>query len=187
MIGLGCCGAAADAMLERWLPIPGWDGAYEVSNFGRVRSLPRRVGNGTPSGRRVKGGVLAQLEKDGYMTVLLKRPGKQSRVTVNRVMLLAFDPVENSASLQACHRNGKRSDNRLANLRWDDHAGNAADRSIHGTALLGDRHPNARLTADAVRAIRASQEPARSLAERFGVSQSVVVKARLRQTWRHVE
>jgi hypothetical protein len=174
-------------MTENWLPIPGWEGLYEVSDHGRIKSLDRVVSNGATTVRRIPGRCLKLVERDGYMTATLKKGDRQQRVYVNRLMLLVFKPIAGSEELQSCHRNGRRDDNRLDNLRWDDHAGNAADRAIHGTSLVGEGHPNSRLCDESVRIIRASSDSCTSLAKRFGVSQSVVSKARLRQTWRHVE
>lgn len=55
------------------------------------------------------------------------------------------------------------------------------------TAPRGARHPAARLTDEAVRAIRGSSEPQRRLAERHGVSQRTIARVRRAETWRHIE
>jgi hypothetical protein len=56
---------------------------------------------------------------------------------------------------QACHNNGIKTDNRLANLRWDTPAANQEDRESHGTGRRGKPHPTKTLTRREVRIIRA--------------------------------
>jgi len=169
---------------EHWLPIPGWEGLYEVSDAGKIRSVDRIVANGANTTRFIRGRILALTCRDGYMTATLKRQKRQQRIYVNRVMLLAFKPRADSSELLACHDNGNRADNRLANLRWDDHSGNAADTALHGTRLVGERHPNAKLNLAAVREIRQSSASAKNLADQFGVSASIIQHARSGRTWK---
>lgn len=118
---------------ERWRAIPGYEGAYEVSDQGRVRSVPRRDGRGW----RIKGRVLAERPlPNGYLRVSLWKQGKGSDPYIHRLVLLAFvGPAPQGT--EACHGDGVRTNNRLENLRWDTPSGNAADKKRHGT----DRRP----------------------------------------------
>jgi hypothetical protein len=84
--------------------------------------------------------------------------------------------------MEACHANGARDDNRLANLRWDTRAANAADRERHGTFF----RPCQKLTREAVASIReraAAGEPQAALAADFGVGQPTISKIVNRRRW----
>ncbi len=112
---------------EEWRPAPGW-AAYEVSDRGRVRSVDRKLA----SGRTVAGRLLRQSrDKDGYRYVTLASGAERWRVHVGRLVLFTFAGWPDRPDLEACHGNGRRWDNRLANLRWDDRPANRADRERH--------------------------------------------------------
>lgn len=112
--------------IEEWRAAPGW-AAYEVSDRGRVRSVDRTL----PDGREA-GGVMLKpsKDKDGYRYVTLANGTERWRVHVGRLVLTAFDrwPPD---GMEACHRNGRRWDNRLANLYWGTRPDNRADRERH--------------------------------------------------------
>lgn len=118
---------------ERWRPVVGYEGLYEVSDLGRVRSLPR-VEHWTRGFMRRRGGrVLAQiLDSKGYPKVNLSLGGKVTQLAVHRLVLLAFTGPQPDDT-EACHWNGVPTDNRVANLRWDTRSANAADAIRHGT------------------------------------------------------
>lgn len=86
-------------------------------------------------------------------------------------------------ALHSCHTPQCCNPN---HLRWGSEAENSADRKGDGTGMIGEDHPGARLTEDAVRAIRASDERTCDWAKRLGVSVSCVAAARKGLTWRHV-
>lgn len=71
-------------------------------------------------------------------------------------------------------------------LRWGTHAENEADKVAHGTAGRGTNHHRAKLTDEAVVAVRASSEPLAVLAARYGVGYSTIKHARRGATWKHL-
>ncbi|CRY84392.1 HNH endonuclease [Nocardia farcinica] len=103
--------------------IPGFDGRYEASSFGRIRS--NRSGKQRILGTRTNNG--------GYVTVSLRRGGKATTQTVNRLVALAFHGEPTDPSYHACHNDGVKSNNQVSNIRWDTPSGNAADKLLHGT------------------------------------------------------
>lgn len=122
-------------MTEQWRAAPGYEGLYEVSDLGRIRSLDRMVMT-CGGGHRLARGVLMNPRKrhnnDDRYQAHLSSAGKRRTYFVHRLVLLAFTG-EPQPGQEACHWNGDASDNRLANLRWDSHAANMADMKRHGT------------------------------------------------------
>lgn len=93
---------------ERWLPVPGYAGFYEVSCCGNVYSLPRAA---------TAGGLLApQLNSRGYRVVILSKYGRRWTVPVARLVLGAFRGP--AAGRRARHGPGGKRDDRLVNLCW---------------------------------------------------------------------
>ncbi len=135
-------------MDEVWKPISNFD-SYEVSNLGRVRSW-RNTTCG-PTMRKLDESV------NGYRKVLFSIGGKRTHKYVHVLVLEAFvGPCP--PGLEAAHRNGDRSDNRLENLRWVTHEENCADKIEHGTHQARANHNMARLTEEDVRTIRQSYQ-----------------------------
>jgi hypothetical protein len=116
-------------MNEEWRPIPGYEGIYEASNRGRVRSLCRI----TDRGRNWRGRVMSPVEMpSGYRIVTLWRNGKQRTALVHRLVLLAF-VGEPPRSTEALHADGNRENNSIENLSWGTHSENQLDQVEHGT------------------------------------------------------
>jgi hypothetical protein len=120
---------------EEWRPVVGFPG-YEVSSFGRVRSLDRISG-----GRHhhaVKGRMLTQTRKpnDGYLSVPLCRNGQQSTINVHRVVSEAFLGPR-PADYDTCHNDGDKTNNAVTNLRYDTRGANLLDSVAHGTHPWG--------------------------------------------------
>jgi NUMOD4 motif/HNH endonuclease len=129
---------------ERWRPVPGYEGAYEVSDLGRVRSLRRTVIRSNGRATVVRQRILRQSQyvADGrgtYRRVVLSKGGQAKNFTVHILVMIAFVGPR-PQGMDICHENGDGKDNRLVNLRYDTHKANMADTVRHGT------HPHARLT-----------------------------------------
>lgn len=114
-------------MPEQWAAVPGWPG-YEVSTRGRVRSVERELADGrTAGGQPLK----TWRHPDGYRYVTLSDGRRRTDLHVARLVLLAHVGEPPADDMEACHGNGRRWDNRLANLRWGTPAENRADRERH--------------------------------------------------------
>lgn len=126
------------AVVERWLPVVGYEGLYEVSDLGRVRGINRTVfrRNGKPV--RLRGMLLAQRPNvHGRLIVSFHRDYARWTEAIHRLVLTAFVGVC-PEGMEGCHNNGNCADNRLTNLRWDTHLNNLLDKVRHGT----DYHRN---------------------------------------------
>lgn len=109
--------------IEEWKPVVGYEGYYEVSDWGRVRSVERDVQvysklTNTYFILKIKNQIkCVQHDKDGYEQVNLKKNGKHSTKKVHRLVAEAFIPNPNNLPV-VDHINGARNDNRSFNLRW---------------------------------------------------------------------
>jgi hypothetical protein len=104
-------------MNEQWVDILGYEGRYQASDQGRIRSLSRDIPHPKPGVvRRWAGRVLIPGVCRGYLHV--KLGGGDGVSKVHRIVLCAFSPRADSASMQVNHKNGDKSDNRLLNLEW---------------------------------------------------------------------
>lgn len=132
-----------DETKERWRAVVGYEGVYEVSNIGRVRSVARLDSRG-----HQQEGHLLSLPRHprGYVQVRLYSAGVGETAKVHRMVLEAFTgPCPDG--MEACHANGVRDDNRIGNLRWGTVQDNAADRvAHHPTCRRGHRLDGANLT-----------------------------------------
>jgi hypothetical protein len=116
---------------ERWLPCPGWEGFYEISDCGRVRSVNRTI-NTSAGPKRYQGRILSPGRKGkGYLIVQFWRVGRPTHQAVHQLVLEAFvGPCPQG--LEGCHNDGNPSNNHLSNLRYDTHINNCLDTVLHG-------------------------------------------------------
>lgn len=107
---------------EVWKDIPDYEGLYQVSNLGRVKSLERMMINPSPYGKTPLRKHKAQIRKirvdrHGYCCVSIYIEGKAKNIKVHRLVASAFIPnPENKREID--HINGIKTDNRVSNLRW---------------------------------------------------------------------
>lgn len=124
---------------ERWLPVAGYP-AYEVSNLGRVRSIPRTITGSDGIVRRRRGNILKPgTGTKGHQYVNLFNGGtKQTTKFVHHLVLVAFVGPRPDGT-ECCHNNGDPSDNRLSNLRWGTSSDNHHDMVRHGRHAFSRR------------------------------------------------
>lgn len=179
-------------MTETWKAVPGFEGLYEVSDQGRVRSLDRvtpqvHFASGKMMHVHRRSRVLKPISYDGYFSVNLYRDGQMIPTPVHRAVAGAFlGPRPQGRVIR--HLDGVKTNNTPANLAYGTCKDNSADDMRNGVTRLGERAHNAKLTAPAVQKIRALRgcETQETLADRFGVCQSVISAIQLRKSWKHV-
>lgn len=168
---------------EIWKPVVGYEGLYEVSDMGRVRTLLVKTRC------RNDGGILNQQKAtNGYRLVCLTKDGRDSARSVHRIVASAF--CKNDANKPTVnHINGDRKDNRLENLEWATMLEQSADaRRRNGIwCAHGDDHESSVLTSNRVTLIRSMYAsgafPQWELGTIFGVKQMAVSRAIRRITW----
>lgn len=164
---------------EKWLPVVGYEGRYEVSDMGNVRTLLGRSGPKT---------LKTFTDRKGYRRLRLCRIHggiyTQKGFMVHILVLTAFVGIRPDAR-QAAHNNGVPGDNRLENLRWATQKENEADKIKHGTSPHGERNGNAIASWDIVKIIRelSGIVKGRNLSRLFGLSESAISLIRAGKTW----
>ncbi len=126
---------------ERWLPVVGYEGMYEVSDKGRVRSLDRIVEypDDRPGYFRPGRLLSASLTKaGGYLQVTLTRDGVCRTKKVHILVLEAFRGPR-PEGMKGCHDDDDPTNARLENLRWDTHSGNMRDCVRNGRHVLANK------------------------------------------------
>lgn len=153
---------------ERWLPVPGLEGMYEVSSDGAIRSLDRCCTGKDGRSELHRGKMLRPYRMGtGYIGVTLC--GR--RRTVHAIVAETFlGPRPERADVM--HINGDRTDNRASNLRYGTRSEN-----LRSTYAYGGRQANGKLSLDDVRCIRArlaNNDSAVQIAKDFGVNSAAV-------------
>lgn len=174
---------AGYALIEEWRPITGFDGGYEVSNLGRVRSLPRRSANG----RALKGKIFQDQDNRGYRQVCFRIAGKSRCALVHRMVAQAFIPNPDNLPV-INHKNGIKTDNQVKNLEWCTHQENIDHAKELGLQRYhqGEAHGMARLTSSEVREILDWQSTEKAAVVKFAISRSQYYRIRRGEAWKHL-
>lgn len=126
-----------EKMNEIWRPIVNFEGLYDVSNIGRVRSLNYR-------GHNKKEILKSYISNNGYVYIRLTKNGKNKLYRVHRLVAMAFIPNPNNLPI-INHKNEIKTDNRAENLEWCTHSYNwkysGIDKKAHNAACQVNKKP----------------------------------------------
>lgn len=158
-------------IMEIWRDVTGFEGLYEVSDKGRVRS-------------KLTGKIKAQTlnKKDGRLFMLLWKNNKPKNRKPHTLVMEAF-VGKRPRKMECCHYDGNPQNNNLSNLRWDTCKNNHADKVRHGTTNRGERCGTAKLTQKQVEAIRIDIRLQREIAEEYGVLQNTISRIKGGKRW----
>ena len=121
--------------MTEWRDIDGYEGYYQVSNGGQVRSLPRSIMQGKRQ-VNLKGRLLKQCsDANGYQIVVLSKGGVHKSCRAHRLVAETFIP-NIDGKIEVNHINGNKKDNRVENLEWNTRKENIIHSHKNGLAKL---------------------------------------------------
>lgn len=166
---------------EVWRDITGYEGFYQVSNFGRVKSLVRK--------KSLVEIILKPQKQGNHLYISLRKWGPLAlKAYVHRLVLETFvGPCPKG--MECCHNDGNGSNNKIENLRWDTRLANIRDKAKHGTQTKGESHPSAarfkQKDIDKIRALYATGNYSQyELAAMYGVVRTYIQKIINRKIWK---
>jgi len=179
---------------EEWKAIIGYEGYYEVSNFGRIKSLARSWVTGERFGVRTKEDTIAKPGSDvgGYLKYTFC-VDKIKTYWSGHVLVAKYfcDNPDNYSIVN--HLNSIRNDNFFKNLEWTTYSGNAIHGFKHGfrKGQKGEDNPQTKLTKEVVMEIKKLWEE-KSLSQaaigmRFNIRQSQVSRIVTGARWAHIK
>lgn len=124
--------------MELWKDVKGYDGKYQVSNLGNVRSVDRTFTNACGVVVTRKGTILKpRVNRNGYMRVTMHKGGKVNTEVIHRCVAVAFIPNPEELP-QVNHKDGNKRNNNVSNLEWCTSMENmhhAAQKGLRNNAL----------------------------------------------------
>jgi hypothetical protein len=185
---------------ERWISLTGWEGLYELSDFGRVWSVSRIENVPTRWGgffNRKRGGYLMKVSpanpKSRYKAYLvgLRRQGaeKQEKFIVSRLVAEAFIGPLPFPSAVVRHKDDDPSNNHYQNLEYGTFAENSLDMVLRGRSGKGSKNPCAVLSeSDVLNIVKrlGKLETHRSIAKEFGVHPVTISGIARGRSWSHI-
>lgn len=164
-------------MKELWKDIKNFEGFYQISNFGRVKSL----GGWCGTAKRKERIRSTSLTFDGYVKIRLIHQGKDKTMRIHRLVAETFIPNPEGKDT-VNHIDGNKLNNTVTNLEWIDRS----EQMLHAyklglkKAIIGSRNCNAKLTDEQVREIRKVYIPYSrqfgtvALSKKYGVTNRVI-------------
>lgn len=171
---------------EIWVPVYGWH-RYLVSDRGNVKTM---FGTGRGGGERLTTPKLMspQINKNGYLYIMLYGNGKKRNIQVHRLVAANF--LSRSEKLHVAHLDGNKTNNAFENLTWCTAAENNEHKRRHGTLLMGDKIKNAKIDEfTAKRILRFRQWYGLRLvdiAKKLNLPVGIITKICRRETWKHI-
>jgi len=185
-------------MNEQWRPVERFNGFYEVSSLGRVRSLDRSTrirakknGKEFHFTKAFKGKLLKPIhDKDGYALVCFKANGVQDTARIHQEVAHAFIP--NPLHRKAInHKNSVRDDNRVENLEWCSNQENTNHMMKFGKGVkVGEAHPLSIFEEEDIRKIKvlvAMGYTYAGIASLYKCHWSTIQSIERGETWKHVK
>ena len=167
---------------EVWKDISGYEEMYQVSNFGRVKSLKRY--------RRRNDKILHLAnDKDGYLQVNLSRDNKSKTIKVHKLVMLTF-VGERPNGFEINHIDGIKTNNHIDNLEYCTSSEKTQHAYDTGLQPSGKKHYKSKFTDSQVLEIRERHKSGRisqtKLAREYEVSPTTIHKIVKRKAWKHL-
>jgi len=173
-------------MEEIWKNVVGYEGFYEVSNFGNIK----RVGGFRGVNKAYLDNYYLKHKDNGkgYFRVKLSVNSQPKMIMVHRIIAEAFLPMIKNKNI-VNHKDGNKKNNALLNLEWCTQSENCIHASKIGllSDKKGEKHPKSKLTNKDVLTIRSLDEDNFfRLAKEYNVSYSTIMRIISRKSWSHI-
>lgn len=175
-----------DHATEVWRDVIGYEGHYQVSSHGRIKSLARYMRPARPVWIQERIVSIHEFGR-GYMYVVLCKNNKKTNFCVHRLVAMAFIPNP-EGKREVNHKDMNKKNNRVDNLEWVTSAENKKHAADHGISNRGERAGQAKLTTVDVLAIRAmaGKMSSTKIAAMFAVGPTQVLRIINRKRWYHL-
>lgn len=177
------------SVTEVWRDVVGYEGLYQVSNMGQVRSVDRIVTTKRGVKKRTKGRVLSQgCDQWGRRNVVL---GRGNNARVHALVAESFIGPRPDGMVVA-HWDNNASNNHVDNLRYTTQRGNVLDKARHGTQTMGESHGTTKITQQQAEQILRMSEQGMTIREivdaiiELPLSYGGVAHIVKRSTWGHL-
>lgn len=171
--------------MEVWKKIKGFEGYYEISNLGNVKSIDRVVKNGLNSERKIKERILKNnISKTGYFVVGLKNNNNRKTLKTHRLIAIHFiDNPDRKGFVN--HKNGIKTDNSIFNLEWVTIKENNIHAELNGLKNdSGVNNSRSTISKEDVIFIRKSNLKLKELSKLFNICESGISKIKLFKTYK---
>lgn len=174
--------------MEVWKDIDGYEGDYQISTYGRVRSIKTKTYIYQDENHMLKPRYNSN---GGYAKVALYKDNKRKQMFIHRLVALAFIPIIKDKTL-INHKNGIKDDNRVENLEWCDNSENINHAINNGLkpSSKGSQHGMSKLNEEQVLKMRQEHESGihySILAKKYKVSRSTTYAILVsKKLWRHL-
>lgn len=166
---------------EIWKDIPDYEGHYQISNFGRVKSF--KYGKETIRNSKYIGDV-------GYNAITLNKPNHKQKVfRIHRLVMLTFNPEGYFDKATVNHIDGNKLNNNLNNLEWISYSNNNKHAYKIGLkSNKGENHSRVKLNDKIVHIIRMSKDylTTKELSSIFNVSTTTIRHIITKRIWKHI-
>jgi len=178
---------------EIFKDIPEYEGLYQISNLGRVKSLEKKR-NVSKNSYRIyhekilKPVISSKKRKSSYTQVTLCNNTVKTKHAVHHLVLETFVSLCPN-NFQARHLDGNPSNNKLSNLAWGTAQDNANDRTLHNHNCPGEKNGNSKLKRNQVIIIKKllkSKHTHKQIALKYNVSETTISNIDRKVTWKHI-
>lgn len=171
---------------ESWVEVPGYEGLYRISTYGRVFSYPRQGAHGGFKKAHIS-------TSDGYWYVNLHSVEKGARLWALHILVARAFIGEPPEKHEVSHEDGDRTNPRLSNLKYRTRKDNISLTEVHGTKLLGERTNSVVLTDVQVLEIKKLTPMPydkdlgyAAIARRYGVDPQTIADIFKGKHWKHI-
>ncbi len=175
---------------EIWKDVVGYEGLYQASNLGNIRSLTRFTKDKRYDVKKTLKGKLLKLTKreDGYLIITFRKNKTAKKFRVHRLICETFiENIENKPCVN--HINGNKTDNSIKNLEWCTYKENMIHAFETGLSPSGEKHYISKLNNEQVLEIKQILKKdyiLKDIAKKYNVTHTCIIQIRKGKSWKSI-